>query len=89
MGIPSNGQKEKMIYTFNKVTTPQEETPEEPPKEEIISSEDVVKFLSVAIFGPAIVMLTWNWTLPVLFGIKTISYFQALCLIVLTRMLLK
>jgi len=88
MGIPSNGQKEKMIYTFNKVTTP-EDVPEEQPKDEVVSSEDVVKFLSIAIFGPAIIMFSWNWSLPVIFGLKTINYFQALCLLVLSRMLLK
>jgi hypothetical protein len=35
-----------------------------------------------------VVMLLWNWLIPVLFGLKTISYMQALGLFLLSRILL-
>jgi hypothetical protein len=39
-----------------------------------------------ALFG-WIVMLLWNWLMPVLFGLKTITYWQAWGLVVLGRIL--
>lgn len=35
-----------------------------------------------------IVMLLWNWLIPVIFGFKAISYIQALGLFLLSRILL-
>lgn len=35
-----------------------------------------------------IVMILWNWLIPVIFGLKTITYFQALGLFLLSRILL-
>jgi hypothetical protein len=37
-------------------------------------------------FG-AVVMLLWNWLLPVMFGLATINFWQALGLLVLCRIL--
>ncbi len=34
-----------------------------------------------------IVLLLWNWLMPVIFGLKTISYIQALGLFILSRIL--
>lgn len=90
MGVPKTRQKEKMIYTVRRAEP--DEKPSE--KEEIvstpeISSQDVVEFLGWAIFGPLIVMFAWNWSLPYLFGFKVLNYFQALCLLVLSRYLIK
>ena len=34
------------------------------------------------------VMLLWNWLIPVIFGLKAITYFQALGLFLLSRILL-
>ncbi|MBK7503624.1 MAG: hypothetical protein IPI52_00420 [Bacteroidetes bacterium] len=33
-------------------------------------------------------MLLWNWLIPVIFGLKAITYFQALGLFLLSRILL-
>jgi hypothetical protein len=41
-------------------------------------------FLAV---GPVIVMLLWNWLVPVIFGLKTIDFWQALGLLVLAKIL--
>lgn len=35
-----------------------------------------------------IVLLLWNWLMPVIFGLKTISYIQALGLFILSRILI-
>ncbi|MBK9636122.1 MAG: hypothetical protein IPO64_17030 [Bacteroidetes bacterium] len=32
--------------------------------------------------------VTWNWLIPVIFGLKAITYFQALGLFLLSRILL-
>ncbi|MGD0547771.1 MAG: hypothetical protein ABR991_08065 [Terracidiphilus sp.] len=37
--------------------------------------------------GGEVVMLLWNWLLPVLFGVRTINLWQALGLLVLSRIL--
>lgn len=45
--------------------------------------------IPIAIFFAVggIVMLLWNWLIPVLFGLKTITYLQALGLFLLSRIL--
>jgi len=40
----------------------------------------------LALFG-WVVMSLWNWLMPVLFGLKTIGYWQAFGLIILCRLL--
>ncbi len=42
--------------------------------------------VGVAAFG-AVTMLLWNWLFPALFGLQSISFWQALGLLVLTRLL--
>lgn len=37
--------------------------------------------------GGEVVMLLWNWLLPVLFGVRTINLWQALGLLLLSRIL--
>jgi len=39
-----------------------------------------------ALFG-LVVMALWNWLMPALFGIKTVGYWQALGLVLLSRIL--
>jgi hypothetical protein len=43
--------------------------------------------LAVVVVG-AVVMLLWNWLMPALFGWQAIDFFQAVGLLVLTRILL-
>jgi hypothetical protein len=43
----------------------------------------IVFFLAMG----GIVLLLWNWLMPVIFGLKTISYIQALGLFILSRIL--
>ncbi|MEI2754963.1 MAG: hypothetical protein V9F46_00760 [Chitinophagaceae bacterium] len=43
----------------------------------------IVLFFAVG----GIVMLLWNWLMPVIFGLKAITYFQALGLFLLSRIL--
>ncbi len=49
------------------------------------------KFVLMAVAGIAVaglvVMALWNWLVPVLFGLKQISFLQALGLLVLGRLL--
>jgi hypothetical protein len=42
--------------------------------------------LFVALFG-FVVMGLWNWLMPALFGLKTIGYWQALGLFILSKIL--
>jgi len=45
-----------------------------------------VFLLAVAGFG-AVVMLLWNWLMPGIFGLSTVSFWQALGLLILFRIL--
>lgn len=49
-------------------------------------------FILIPIFfllaAGGIVMLLWNWLIPEIFGLKAITYFQALGLLLLSRILL-
>jgi hypothetical protein len=47
----------------------------------------LLAMLALILIGAA-VMLLWNWLMPVLFGWQTIDFFQALGLLVLSRILL-
>lgn len=46
-----------------------------------------VGFLCVTAVAAAIVMLLWNWLIPLIFGLITISFWQALGLFILARIL--
>lgn len=48
----------------------------------------VVLWLVLAVAIGAIIMLLWNWLMPVIFGLPVLSLWQALGLFVLTRILL-
>jgi hypothetical protein len=43
--------------------------------------------LAVSILG-LVVMSLWNWLLPAMFGLKSISYWQAMGVLILSRILL-
>lgn len=45
-------------------------------------------FIGVFALGGVIVMLLWNWLMPVIFGLTAISFLQALGLMLLSRLLL-
>jgi hypothetical protein len=47
----------------------------------------VVGVLAAALLG-FVVMSLWNWLLPALFGMKAVSYWQAMGLLILSRILL-
>jgi hypothetical protein len=47
----------------------------------------VVLWLVLAVAIGAIIMLLWNWLMPVIFGLPVLSLWQALGLFVLTRIL--
>ena len=46
-----------------------------------------IGFLAVAAGFGAVVMLLWNWLMPSLFGVMTVSFWQALGLLILCRIL--
>ena len=46
-----------------------------------------IGFLAVAAGFSAVVMLLWNWLMPSLFGLVTISFWQALGILVFCRLL--
>ena len=43
--------------------------------------------IALVLAGSLVVMLLWNWLMPVIFGIKTITYLQAGGLLVLSKIL--
>lgn len=47
----------------------------------------VMGVLAIGLLG-FVVMSLWNWLLPTLFGMKAISYWQAMGLLILSRILL-
>lgn len=46
-----------------------------------------IGFLAIVAGFSAVVMLLWNWLMPLLFGLVVISFWQALGLLVLCRIL--
>ena len=46
-----------------------------------------VGFLAVAAGFSAVVMLLWNWLMPTIFGLGVINFWQALGILVLSRIL--
>ena len=46
-----------------------------------------IGFLAVVAGFSAVVMLLWNWLFPVLFGLGAVSFWQALGILVLCRLL--
>lgn len=64
----------------------QKETPEEVKKPEYeVTPEQVGKFIGVFLLGPLLLMVCWNGLMPYLFGLKTLNYLHAFCMIVITR----
>lgn len=49
----------------------------------------VLGWLAGAFIKPAVLMLVWNWTIPALFGIVTLGYWQAFGLCFITFLLTK
>lgn len=47
----------------------------------------IFAILACAVFG-LVVMGLWNWLMPALFGLRAITYWQAVALLVLSRILL-
>ncbi len=81
-------EKMSNFYQFN-VKKAEEEVPsaEETQENEYVTPEMVGAFLGTVFAAPLVLMLTWNWSLPALFGIKAINYFQAICLVAIVRIL--
>ena len=46
-----------------------------------------IGFLAVVAAGSAVVMLLWNWLMPAIFGLGVVSFWQALGILVLCRLL--
>ncbi len=71
-----------------KVEAPTELTPEELEKkrnEEL--GMKVVQTFATLTLSPLVVMLIWNWVIPTLFGLPTLTYFTALGLYLLCKIL--
>jgi hypothetical protein len=47
----------------------------------------LLALLAVALLG-LVVMSLWNWLLPAIFGLKAVSYWQAVGVLILSRLLL-
>jgi len=46
----------------------------------------VFALIAVTVFG-AVVMVLWNWLMPALFGVRTITFWQAVGVLVISRIL--
>ena len=83
-------RQRKMTVYFDKRAEEQrleEEKQEQKDKEQKELGLKVVAGVVSAIVNPILVMLLWNWLAPVLFGLATISYLQALGLYAIFRIL--
>jgi uncharacterized membrane protein len=58
-------------------------------KANIQAGQKAIMVLGTLILSPVIMMLLWNWLMPLLFGLKTIGYFQAFGLHLLARLIFK
>jgi len=78
---PRETWKEKMIYMRG-----QKDAPDEIKKPEYeVTPEQVGKFIGVFLLGPLLLMVCWNGLMPYLFGLKTLNYLHAFCMIVIIR----
>jgi len=78
---PRETWKEKMIYMKG-----QKDAPDEIKKPEYeVTPEQVGKFIGVFLLGPLLLMVCWNGLMPYLFGLKTLNYLHAFCMIVIIR----
>ena len=69
-----------------------EEIREQQEAEKKAEQEKAVKAVAkaVAIFvKPLVLMLSWNWLMPGLFGLATIGYLKAFAMIIITSILFK
>jgi len=78
------------MYTYTKGVKPPEppaEEPkvEEPKKEPVMTSEEAGKAAASLLLTPLVLMFVWNWSVPAIFGLQTLNYLQAFCLIVIGR----
>ena len=55
--------------------------------EEVVTPEQVGKFIGIYILGPLLFMVCWNGVIPYLFAINGINYLKAFCLITMIRFL--
>ena len=75
-----------VMYTYKKgVKPPEEPKVEEPKKEPVMTSEEAGKAAASLLLTPLVLMFVWNWSVPAIFGLQTINYLQAFCLIVIGR----
>jgi len=51
-----------------------------------ISGHIALGIIAIAVFG-VVVMLLWNWLLPSIFGIAAINFWQALGILILSKIL--
>ena len=64
----------------------QNESPDEVKKPEYeVTPKQVGKFIGVFLLGPLLLMVCWNGLMPYLFGLKTLNYLHAFCMIVIIR----
>ena len=75
-----------VMYTYTQgVKPPEEPKVEEPKKEPVMTSEEAGKAAASLFLTPLVLMFVWNWSVPAIFGLQTINYLQAFCLIVIGR----
>lgn len=76
-------------YTFN--LKPKEDNPEDDPafKAGEQMGEQMVKFTMGLIVLPFLIWAAWNVTMPAIFGLITINYFQSVGLYILSSILIK
>lgn len=49
----------------------------------------LVAAVSLGVVTGFFVMILWNWTMPVVFGLQALTFFQAWCLCVICSLLFK
>ena len=49
----------------------------------------IILFVAIGAFYPLVVMLLWNWLMPAIFGLGTISFWQAFGLAFLIGLLFR
>lgn len=49
----------------------------------------IIATVAIGVFGALPIMLLWNWLMPMLFGLKVITFWQSFGLLILSSLLFK
>ena len=92
----SKERQEKVTIYFDKRALEEQKKEDEEIKQEELDKKaeqeanvelgkQAVTSVGNLFLSPLVLMFVWNWSVPAIFGLQTLNYLQAFCLIVIGR----